>query len=183
MLKSVGTQQIETERLILRQFCLEDVPQMFDNWCNDKDVTRFLSWNEHGDINVTKSICASWVNNYSNDGLNFNWAIVLKETNQAIGSISLLNVDNEKNEAEVGYAMGKNFWDNGYMTEACKAVIKYSFENANFDRLYARHHIDNHASGKVMLKSGLRYIDTTLGPCLKDKTIYVNYKNYEIIKA
>ena len=45
-----GTKTIETDRLILRPFCSEDIAPAFRNWMSDKRVTEFLRWKPHEDV-------------------------------------------------------------------------------------------------------------------------------------
>ena len=56
MLNHKGTQTIETSRLILRQARIEDADIMFHNWANDAEVTKYLTWPPHGNIEVTKKV-------------------------------------------------------------------------------------------------------------------------------
>ena len=79
--------RIETKRLILRRFTLEDAEDMFNGWCNDPEVTRFLTWPPHGNVEVTKNILKDWISEYEN-GDYFNWAMELKETGKIVGNIS-----------------------------------------------------------------------------------------------
>lgn len=51
-----GTILIETERLILRQFVIDDAPAVYRNWTSDNDVTEFLRWQTHKDISETKEV-------------------------------------------------------------------------------------------------------------------------------
>ncbi len=178
---AIGTQPIRTDRLLLRRFCAEDAEDMFANWCNDPDVTRYLSWKPHGDKNFTGCILASWILAYEN-ACCFHWAIEQTKSGQAIGAISLLNVDEALNQAEIGYVLGKPFWGNGYMTEACAAVVRYAFDRAGFDRLYARHHIDNSSSGRVLTRCGLLPTNTVYAPWVGNPSIRVWYQNYEMIR-
>ena len=67
-MKHCGTQTIETERLILRQFKSEDADAMFKNWANDEEVTKYLTWPPHGTVDVTKEILKQWVDSYK-DGI------------------------------------------------------------------------------------------------------------------
>ena len=53
-MNNVGTIKLETDRLILRRIELNDAEKMFNNWCNDEEVTRYLPWEPHGKIEVTK---------------------------------------------------------------------------------------------------------------------------------
>ena len=59
-----GTVRLETDRLILRRFTLDDAPAMFNNWANDPEVTKYLSWEPHADLEVTREILRTWVNSY-----------------------------------------------------------------------------------------------------------------------
>ena len=83
MLKHKGTQTIETSRLIMRQARIEDAEAMFRNWANDSEVTKYLTWPPHGNVEVTKQILASWVEGYKNDDY-YQWMIVLKDKNEPI---------------------------------------------------------------------------------------------------
>ena len=53
-MKNLGTIRIETERLILRRFVIEDAEDMFNNWASDNEVTKYLSWPTHKSINETE---------------------------------------------------------------------------------------------------------------------------------
>ena len=77
MLAHKGTQLIETERLILRPFTLSDANDMFKNWASDTEVSKFLSWDSHKDVMVTKSLLDYWISEYSDDKT-YHWAIELK---------------------------------------------------------------------------------------------------------
>ncbi len=69
-----GTVAIETERLRLRRFCVEDAQSMFRNWASDKEVTKFLTWPAHGSVDVSRHVLESWVKAYDDPG-NYQWAI------------------------------------------------------------------------------------------------------------
>ena len=51
-----ATPHLETERLILRRFTLEDAEAMYENWANDDEVTKSISWHTHQNIDVTRSV-------------------------------------------------------------------------------------------------------------------------------
>ena len=57
----IGTKTIETERLILRQFTVEDSQAMFENWASDDEVTKYLTWPTHTSEEISKSILRDWV--------------------------------------------------------------------------------------------------------------------------
>ncbi len=149
-----GTQTIETERLILREFTLDDVGAMFRNWTQDPDVTRFLRWAPHSDEQVTTDLVKKWMAQYG-DSDYYHWVIALKESNMPIGSIGILNVSVLDESGEIGYAVGKPWWGQGYTAEATKTVIAFAFEQVGFHRLEAYHSVNNPASGRVMQKCGM----------------------------
>ena len=62
----INGKEIETKRLILRPFELDDAESMFNNWASDEEVTKYLTWNTHKSIEETKSVLAFWVNNTHN---------------------------------------------------------------------------------------------------------------------
>jgi ribosomal-protein-alanine N-acetyltransferase len=156
MLNHKGTSRIETERLILRRFELNDVEDMFNNWANDSEVTKYLTWLPHKNKDFTKEIINSWVKGYDNLEV-YNWAIVPRNYGKVIGSISVVEYSNDKERCEVGYCIATRYWNQGFMTEALKAVIKYLIYESGFKRVYATHDIENPASGKVMIKAGMKY--------------------------
>jgi len=153
-MKNVGTKTIETDRLILRQFKSDDIPCMFKNWVNDAEVPKFLSWEPHGNIKVTCSIVTEWIIEYENNET-YNWAIVNKENDEAIGSITVISMSQKHKSCELGYCLSRNFWSKGIMTEATRAIISFLFEEVGLRRIQAQHDVMNLASEKVLLKSGM----------------------------
>ncbi len=151
----VGTQRIETKRLILRRFRAEDAEDMFRNWASDPEVTKYLTWPVHSSVDVTRRLLEDWVSRYE-DGSYFNWAIVYKETGQVIGNISAVKIDESTEAAEIGYCMSSAFWGRVLMPEALEAVMKYLFDAAGLNRIAARHDANNPKSGRVMEKAGMR---------------------------
>lgn len=154
MLIHKGTQPIETERLMLRRFKPSDSEYMFKNWASDSEVSKFLSWNPHRDLNETEQIIDNWINDYvKNDS--YNWVIELKEIGEIIGQICVVHLNEKYYSCEIGYNVGRLFWGKGIMTEALKAVISYMFSEIGMNRIEARHNTLNPASGRVMQKSGM----------------------------
>jgi ribosomal-protein-alanine N-acetyltransferase len=150
---------LETERLILRRFTAEDAEPMFRNWASDTEVTRFLMWQTHPDIEVSKYITNDWVNNYKSDSY-YQWAIVPKDLGEPIGSIGAVKVDDATEMVHIGYCIGKAWWHKGYTSEALTRLIKFFFEEVGINRIEARHDPRNPNSGAVMMKAGLKFEGT-----------------------
>lgn len=157
MLTHIGTQEIKTERLLLRRFTQNDAKPMFDTWANDERVTRFLTWEPHGTLDVTEYIVDLWVKDYEKEN-NYQWAIEFE--GKLIGSIGVTSTDENSERVEIGYCIGHNFWGKGIMSEATKAVIDFLFKEVNVNRVTIEHAIKNPASGKVAQKCGLTYEGT-----------------------
>ncbi len=145
--------RLETERLILRKFTVDDAEDMYKNWCSDEKVTRFLSFNPHESAEATRELLVGWVAAYEKGARN--WVVQLKETGEIIGSISVIAESKKHGTCEVGYVYGYNYWGNGYGTEALRAVLEYLLCECNFCLVEAKHRSLNPASGRVMQKSGM----------------------------
>ena len=157
MLTHKGTKTIETDRLILRQFTMEDADAMFRNWAGDDEVTKHLTWPTHTDVEVTKLVLADWTGHYPEPDF-YNWAIVLKENGpEPIGSIAVVGIDKKIDGAAMGYCMSRAHWRKGIMAEALTALIAFLFDEVGFNRIEADHDPNNPASGRVMEKSGMRH--------------------------
>lgn len=158
-MKHKGTKQLETDRLILRPFILEDYKLFYKNWATDERVTRYMTWNPHQNIEETKELVARWSNSYNKDNF-YHWVIVLKEKNEPIGSMSIVDINEEKEDVEVGYCISFDNWNKGLATEAFSKVIEYLFNEVDVKTITASHDSRNIASGKVMEKCGLKYVET-----------------------
>lgn len=154
-MNKTGTQKIETKRLMLRPFQIEDAEDMFNNWASDPEVTRFLTWPPHSSVELTRTLLNHWISQYTDGGF-FNWAIVWKETNSVIGNISVVKLNEETEAADLGYCMCRAFWGRGIMPEAMKAVIDYLFAAVGLNRIAACHDVNNPKSGRAMDKAGMK---------------------------
>lgn len=157
----IGTKQIETPRLVLRRFTVEDAPAMYRNWASDAEVTKYLTWPVHASCAVSASVLTDWVKSYAS-GATYQWAIVPKEgvENEPIGSIGVVHAHAEIGLTHIGYCIGRAWWHKGITSEALAAVIRFLFEEAEVNKVESRHDPRNSDSGKVMEKCGLRYEGT-----------------------
>ena len=147
--------ELKTNRLILRAFKLSDA----------NDVQRLAGDRAIADTTANvpypyaDGIAEEWIATHQNvfeqkKGIIF--AIELQATKELVGTIGLMKLS-ENHQAELGYWIGKPFWNQGYCTEAGFAALDYAFTDLNLIRVYARHLPRNPASGKVMQKLGMAY--------------------------
>ena len=155
----LGTKALESDRLLLRRFTMEDAQAMYDNWASDPDVTKYLMWPCHTSVEASKNIISDWLSRYSENRF-YNWAIVLKENGEPVGSIgTVINEDTIK-MVHIGYCIGKKWWNRGITSEALGLLIDYFFKEVGVNRIESRHDPRNPNSGRVMMKCGLKYEGT-----------------------
>ena len=181
-MKNIGTQQIITDRLILRKITMDDANDMFNNWTSDKEVTRYLTWDFHKTINDTKEIIRMWEKELSEDNC-YKWCMELKETNQVVGTIDVVKLNIDIKSAEIGYCMSKKYWNQGIMTEALIAIQDFLFQEVGLNRIEAYHDTRNPASGKVMEKAGMSFEGTKRQGARDNKGNLCNMSIYAILKS
>ena len=166
-MNDLGTQTLETDRLILRKIKESDAEEAFKNWTNDSKTTRYVTWEPHGTVKVTKKLFKTWEEQY-NEPYTYKWIVYVKELDKIIGTIDIVHKDIEYKTCEIGYCYGSKYWNKGYGTEALKAVLEYLFNKVGFELIEIRHQEENPASGRVMQKAGLKY-ETILRERMIDK--------------
>ena len=91
------------------------------------------------------------------------FAITRRDGGLLLGAISLVNIAD--GTAELGYWLGVDGWGHGYMTEACREILRFAAEDLRLRRVEARVLARNPASGRVLEKVGLRYLEQIEGAC------------------
>ena len=161
-----GTQILQTGRLTLRPFTLDDALMMYGNWANDPEVTRYLRWQPHRSWAET----AEYLNEiakHSDEPDFYQWAIELRASGILIGAIGIVRGEADPGWPEAcarlgeawepGYCLGRKWWGCGYATEALCAVRDYWFGTVRGKWLVCCHANENPASGAVMMKAGFTY--------------------------
>ena len=139
---------------------MEDVQAVYDNWASDVMVTKYLMWPTHTTPAVTASVLQSWVDGYKRSDY-YQWAIVLKAGGtELVGNIAVVSWDDDIKKAQIGYCIGQQWWHQGIMTEALKAVIEFLINEVDMKRIEAYHDPRNPHSGAVMRKCGMAYEGT-----------------------
>ena len=145
--------ELVTDRLFLRKLEANDSTEMFDNWSSSEVVTRYLTWKPHTTEMDAISTLKKRESLYKKDGI-FDWGIVLRDTNLLIGTITVTNVFEDINTAEIGYVIGEKWWGKGIVVEALLQVIDFIFSSTSIQRIEATHDVDNIQSGRVLQKAG-----------------------------
>lgn len=148
----MNTPILETERLILRPLTMDDAQTAFHRWTSDERVARYMIWTAHQSINDTLEWLKLTIETVTCD-TKYDWGIVEKDSGYLFGSCGIYFKE-DIGLYEIGYRIMHDHWNKGYTTEAAKAMIDFAKENLKVKQLFARHHVDNPASGKVMIKNG-----------------------------
>lgn len=143
---------IETNRLILRKLTISDAEEMFFGWCSDSEVTKYVTWEPHNNVEETRSLLEMWIKEYENPNTH-RYGIALKDSGKLIGAIDV--VEYEDNNPVIGYTLSRHYWNNGYMTEACKAFMEYLF-SLGYRRILIEADSRNIGSNRVIEKCGFK---------------------------
>lgn len=160
---------IETERLILRPFRQSDL-QDFYEYASVEGVGEMARWAHHETIEKTQEI----LNGFIEEDKTF--AIVFRDNDKVIGSLGIEKYGREEaltefegyKGRELGFVLSKDYWGKGIMAEAVAAVLRYLFDQLDFDFLICGHYDFNSQSRRVQEKCGFKpyrklNMDTRLG--------------------
>lgn len=126
---------ITTPRLVLRWVAEDDIDALFEIFSNPQ-VVRYWSSGPLTERAGAAAMQREMAENNLKDAF-WKWGLALRDTNQLIGTATLFNLNLSNGRAEIGYAMGRSYWGNGYMNEALTALIVHAFEVIKLRRLEA----------------------------------------------
>lgn len=150
---------LSTDRLILREITLND----YDDLCEILQDKKTMYAYEHA---FSKEEVEQWLNNqlsrYKKYGFGL-WAVVLKSTGKMIGNIGLTYQKFEDSDIlEIGYLLNRNYWHNGYASEAAIACKNYAFNVLKADKVYSIIRDNNLSSQAVAKRNGMKIVGTQL---------------------
>lgn len=116
---------------------------------------RYFEYGPHKNVNETKQYLDNLID-LSNTQNGFYWFIKLKEKKKIIGTFGVLNIDEKRFSAEIGYGLSPDYWGRGFFKEALILVLKHLFFNLNFIRISSKTRFDNLPSIKGLEKVGFK---------------------------
>ena len=126
---------IETKRLLLRNFRLSDAESMFESYCHNENITRYLTWYPHVDVQATRD----FITQFQLPGIEkdnaLDLAITLKGEDQVIGSIGTVNDFYQDGYGEIGYVIGEKY----RVMEVCVALEEDDYEEVG-RKMFETHH-------------------------------------------
>lgn len=145
---------ITTPRVVLRWISEDDIDGLYDVF-SDPQVMRYWSTgplaHREAAAEMQREIAAG---NLSNTMMK--WGLALRESNLVIGTTTLFNLNLDNGRAEIGYAMARAYWGQGYMQEALQALVSHAFEVMELRRLEADVDPRNAASIRTLERLGFQ---------------------------
>ncbi len=146
---------LKTERLVLKQIDLSDAPALF-SIKSDAEGTSKYGREPHKNLEETKRWVKQLITNFK-EKESLAWSIHLQDTDEAIGLVTLWNLDPESFVGELGYELHRNYWRRGIMFDALKAVIDWLMRETPLNRIEACPIKENIPSVKMLEKLGFKY--------------------------
>ena len=145
---------LETERLLLRKFRLNDASAIL-SIRSDEQVMKYMDTEWHKNIPNSENFIAKNLESYEKKEGIF-WAIVAKENKEFLGDFAFWKIDKKNSRAEIGYTLKPKFWRKGYMKEAIIAIIGFGFNNLQLHSLEANVNPKNNNSSELLKNIGFR---------------------------
>jgi RimJ/RimL family protein N-acetyltransferase len=146
---------IRTVRLVLRDFEEMDWRSVHE-YASDEEVVRYMPWGPNTVEDSKNFTKASIRSQQQEPRRNYSLAVVLKSQNRLIGGCGIYVSNPDEREGYIGYILNRNYWGQGYATEAAKALIEFGFEHLKLHRIYATCDPTNKASARVLEKAGMQ---------------------------
>lgn len=151
---SPTTGTLTTERLVLRQFTMDDLPALF-RIVQEPDIFRYFPTKSAWTMEKTESALAHQLNNWRTVGYG-QWAVTMKDSGQLMGWCGMEFLP-DTNETEAGYLLSNMFWGKGYATEAARASLKFGLETVGLKEVIGLTDPENIASQRVLEKCGMTF--------------------------
>lgn len=146
-------EELYTNRLLLRRISYDDI-DFIEKHFGDEEVCKYMVDNEPVRTTEEAKDIIKWSHSDNINPTNNRWLIVLKDSNQPIGTIGYHRWDKNNNIAEIGYDLSKEYWKKGIMNEAFECVLNFGFKKMGLNRIQAFVHIENIASYNILKKNG-----------------------------
>lgn len=171
--------EITTKRLYLRPLMLRDAPAIFA-YAQLPETSRYTTWSPHQGVQDSLTFIKSALHENKRTPLHPLGMTLKAKPNLVIGTIGL-EFRQGDNEAILSYALSPDFWNQGIMTEAAKALISEGFCAYQLKAIRAWCLEENRASSRVMEKIGMILDTTRVIPSFSsDKMIYYKIINPEL---
>lgn len=159
-------------RVCLRPFTILDSQDLFE-YASNENTMQYIDWGPFQKISEAEE----YIRN-SNKGI-YEWAIELMQNKKVIGSIVVYSIT-PQNTCEIAYIINQEYWNNGYATESIKTLLLF-LSKIGIQKVYAKHVVDNVASGYALLKAGFHIFSSSQKKFKLKTGTALNCTEYEYI--
>jgi [ribosomal protein S5]-alanine N-acetyltransferase len=152
--KKFAVVPITTERLLLRPITIKDARDIFA-YASNPEVTKYVRFVTHKSLRDTHAFIRRVQTSYRK-GITPLWGMEIKASGRLIGASGFLQWPNPDQRAELGYVINPDFWGQGYVTEAAKALCDFAFKKMKVNRIEAGTIVGHTASERVLQKCGFK---------------------------
>ena len=152
MMNFAELRELQTERLTLRRLSFDDLYDYYERLGSDGEVSKYMLFEPHQDIGETLALIEEALVRYEEENF-YRWGI--ESGDGLIGVIELLHFDEESESCTFTCMLGKQWWGQGYATEAVQEIFRFAKEELGVKKITADHMAPNAASGAVMRKAGM----------------------------
>ena len=156
LINDCGPETIETDRLILRGFKMDDADSMMRNWVSDDNIQGMYGEPSYKTKGEVEALISRFIKRCQG-GYSYRWAIIEKTSGECIGQAAYFLVNSSGAFGEIEYCIGTAYQGKGYATEAAKAVIDFGFKRAGFNKVQICVRPSNTPSKRVIEKCGFTY--------------------------
>lgn len=145
---------LKTERLVLRQLVEADGPRVRE-LAGDAEIARNTLEIPHP---YPEGAAEAWIAAHPElwrQGSEAVFAVTLRDSGLLVGCVGLSSMSSRHRRADIGWWVGRAYWNRGYCTEAARALLDFAFGPLDLNRVYSSHYARNPASGRVMQKLGM----------------------------
>jgi ribosomal-protein-alanine N-acetyltransferase len=148
--------ELETERLLLREFTLVDWPAVMA-YQNDSKYLLYYRWKHRSSSEVRDFVQGFIEWQRQKPRRKYQLIATLKKSGELIGNCGIRGRDENDFEGELGYEVAPNYWGKGYATEAARVVLDFGFDVLKLERVSAECVLENRGSSRVLEKLGMRW--------------------------
>lgn len=168
-----------TARLVLRPLRPDDANDVF-NYAHDPEVTRYTTWDAHRTVEDSRAFIEQTIAGYQR-GENAELALELKADKKVVGTCGMVGVSADHCRGEIAFAMAKEHWGGGLMTEALKATLAFGFGPLQLNRIWAKVDPDNMKTILVLRRASWQF-EGTLRQDVKVRGMFRDVNLYSLLK-
>ena len=147
--------ELTTARLVLRDVRKDDWKAVHE-YGTDLEVVQYMPWGPNTENDTKEFLQRAVASSREEPRTKFELAVTLAESGRLIGGAGIRVSQPSDRGADMGYCLHRDFWGQGYATEAAASILGFGFGTLGLHRIFAACDVENVASARVLEKVGMR---------------------------